>query len=104
MAKRISDLPISGSTTAGDQYEVDQAGVSKRQAASQVATFMETNLSKLILTGLGIELHNDGSCTFAGNSAAAFSIDLSGNTIIGIGVGAGVVGVFELGFNNKASN
>lgn len=98
--QKISTLPAAGAAVGTDQHEINQGGVSKRLTNAQIATLIETILTKLILSGGKIALNADGSATFA---AAAIQIDALGNLFInGTSIQEGVTSAFAINGDGSA--
>jgi hypothetical protein len=85
MSKKISDLPAAGSAISTDQHEVNQGAISKRLTNAQIATFIETALSRVNLLSGNAFIHADGSASFAGN---VVSIGSAGDISFGNGAGS----------------
>ncbi len=66
--EKISDLPPTASVNANDTFEksLHNAAPSERVTAAQLATFMQTAMALVQLSGGNIKLNADGSASFAG--------------------------------------
>jgi len=84
MSQKISALPAAASAIISDQHEVNQGGISKRLTNAQIATFIETGLSQVILSGTGTHLNSDGSAQFSSGGIvfnAVGSASFGGGTV-----------------------
>ncbi len=67
--KKITDLVVSPGAAATDLHEVANVTgvpVSQKQSNAQIATFMQTAMALVQLSGGNIKLNADGSASFAG--------------------------------------
>ncbi len=66
--KKISQLPATASVNSDDTFEksLHNAAPSERVTAAQLATFMQTAMALVQLSGGNIKLNADGSASFAG--------------------------------------
>jgi len=63
---KISGLPNSGALTGPELIAGVQAGTTVKMTPAQLATFMQTAMALIKLSGLNIQLNADGSAQFAG--------------------------------------
>lgn len=71
--KKISELVAAASAIGTDQHEVNQGGVSKRLTNAQIATYIQTALASLTLSGGQASIAGDGSASFLSGTVQIFA-------------------------------
>lgn len=95
--KKISDLPAAAAAAGANQFEINEAGTSKRVTNTQVATFMQTAFGLLTINGGTLTVVADGTLSIGVGNAfiqangdatfgqGAFSFGGDGSAVLGAG-------------------